>query len=54
MARPYDVVVFGATGFTGSLVVEYLAQAYAGKPLSWALAGRNKDRLQVRAHQNNK
>jgi len=46
MARPYDVVVFGATGFTGSLVVEYLAQAYAGKPLSWALAGRNKDRLQ--------
>jgi short subunit dehydrogenase-like uncharacterized protein len=42
MDRPYDIVLFGATGFTGALTAEYLA---AREPRSWALAGRNPDRL---------
>jgi short subunit dehydrogenase-like uncharacterized protein len=48
--RPFDVVVFGATGFTGRLVAEYLNASYgAGGALAWAMAGRNLDKLaQVR------
>ncbi len=42
--RPHDIVVFGATGFTGALTAEHLARnAPAG--MSWALAGRNMDKL---------
>ncbi len=44
--RPYDVVVWGATGFTGRLVAEYLAQKYgAGRDLRWAIAGRSREKL---------
>ncbi|MFF5178153.1 saccharopine dehydrogenase family protein [Micromonospora sp. NPDC000316] len=42
--RTYDVVLFGATGFTGGLTAEYLAR-HAPAGLRWALAGRNRDRL---------
>jgi hypothetical protein len=28
--RPYDIVVWGATGFTGKLVSEYLTEQYTG------------------------
>lgn len=42
--RTYDLVLFGATGFTGSLTAEYLAQ-HAPPGLRWALAGRNPDKL---------
>jgi short subunit dehydrogenase-like uncharacterized protein len=46
-ARPYDVVLFGATGFTGKLVAEYLAkQARAGR-VKWAIAGRSRDKLEA-------
>lgn len=46
--REYDVVVFGATGFTGELTAAYLAE-HAPSDLRWALAGRNLDKLrQVR------
>lgn len=42
----FDVVVYGATGFTGKLVVEYMAQQYpAGSGVSWAMAGRSSDKL---------
>ncbi len=44
--RTYDVVVYGATGFTGRLVAEYLAEAYGFDRLKWALAGRNADKLE--------
>ncbi len=48
-SRPLDVIVWGATGFTGQLVVEYLA-ANAPKDLRWAIGGRSKDKLEgVRA-----
>lgn len=45
--RPYDIVVCGATGFTGRLVIEYLVRNYAqGAALRWAAAGRNAAKLQ--------
>lgn len=48
-SRRFDVVVFGATGFTGGLVAEYLAGRSGGTPIRWGLAGRNADKLaQVR------
>ncbi len=47
--RPFDIVLFGASGFTGRLVAEYLAN-HAPRALRWALAGRNESKLEgVRA-----
>lgn len=51
--RTYDVIVFGATGFTGRLVAEYLARKRqdasasdaAERHLRWAIAGRSSARL---------
>jgi len=43
-ARDIDIVIYGATGFTGRLVAEYMA-ARQGHGLRWALAGRSIDRL---------
>ncbi|MFT3924883.1 MAG: saccharopine dehydrogenase NADP-binding domain-containing protein [Myxococcales bacterium] len=51
--RKYDVVLFGATGFTGGLTAEYLARVQAATPFSWAIAGRNRQKLeevQARVH----
>jgi short subunit dehydrogenase-like uncharacterized protein len=47
MSSPkFDIVVYGATGFTGQLVAEYLATHYKGDAsLKWAMAGRSKDKL---------
>ncbi|MFC9292173.1 saccharopine dehydrogenase family protein, partial [Streptomyces sp. NPDC057052] len=42
--RPYDIVLFGATGFVGTLTAEYLA-AHAPEDLRWAIAGRDEERL---------
>ena len=45
--RPFDIVVVGASGFTGQLVVDYLAEKYpVGAPLRWAVAGRNREKLE--------
>ena len=42
----FDIVVYGATGFTGQLVAEYLAAHYTGKDdPKWAMAGRSKEKL---------
>jgi short subunit dehydrogenase-like uncharacterized protein len=43
--RPYDLVVWGATGVAGRLVSEYLTERYAPDTLSLALGGRSPDRL---------
>jgi short subunit dehydrogenase-like uncharacterized protein len=43
--REFDVVVWGATGFTGKLVVEYLASRRTSDGLRWAIAGRSADKL---------
>ncbi len=47
-SRTYEVVVFGATGFTGRLVAEYLLQTYGvGGELRWAVAGRDQGKLEA-------
>lgn len=43
--RAYDVMIFGATGFTGGKVAEYLAR-HAPPGLSWAIAGRSRQKLE--------
>lgn len=43
--RPYDIVVYGATGFTGRLVAEYLARHYGQEGPRWAMAGRSAAKL---------
>jgi short subunit dehydrogenase-like uncharacterized protein len=48
--RDFDIVLFGATGFTGQLTADYLARN-APPGLRWALAGRNQGKLEaVRDH----
>jgi short subunit dehydrogenase-like uncharacterized protein len=43
--REYEVVLFGATGFTGKLIAEYLAR-HGGPELRWAIAGRDRGKLE--------
>ena len=43
--RKYDIVLFGATGFTGELTAQYLA-SQGDSNLTWAIAGRNRARLE--------
>ena len=43
----YDFVIYGATGFTGKLVVEYAIKQYSNNnEVSWAIAGRNNEKLE--------
>ncbi len=45
--RPFDVIVWGATGFTGRLVAEYFLRTYGiGQTVRWAIGGRSKDKLE--------
>ena len=50
MDRDFDIVVYGATGYTGRLVADYLARVSKGDDAPrWAIAGRSVDKLrQVR------
>ncbi|MBV9716322.1 MAG: saccharopine dehydrogenase NADP-binding domain-containing protein [Solirubrobacterales bacterium] len=43
--RTLDVVLFGATGFTGALTAEYLAE-HAPARTRWGIAGRNREKLE--------
>ncbi|CAB9530072.1 Trans-acting enoyl reductase [Seminavis robusta] len=43
--RPYDLIIYGATGFTGQLAAEYVQKHYP--TLKFALAGRNRSKLEV-------
>jgi short subunit dehydrogenase-like uncharacterized protein len=46
--RELDIIVYGATGYTGKLVAEYFNARYgANGEVSWAIAGRNLDKLQA-------
>ena len=48
MAKEFDIVVYGATGFTGSLIYEYLVTNYANNSIiRLALAGRNENKLKI-------
>ena len=46
MDREYDIIVWGATGFTGRLVVDYMAEQQANSNLKWAVGARNPQKLQ--------
>lgn len=45
--RPFDIVVFGATGFTGKLTAEYLVTIENADKLKLAIAGRNSSKLEA-------
>jgi short subunit dehydrogenase-like uncharacterized protein len=38
--RDFDLIVYGATGYTGRLIAEYLATSFRDDAPSWAIAGR--------------
>jgi len=43
----FDIIVYGASGFTGRLVAEYIAKRNsAGAEISWAMAGRSEKKLE--------
>ena len=44
----FDVVIYGATGFTGRLVAEYMNETYGvGNDVAWAMAGRSLEKLKT-------
>ncbi len=45
--RKFDIILFGATGFTGKLVAEYLAEHAVDQRVTWAIAGRSKPKLEA-------
>ena len=46
--RDIGILVYGATGYTGRLVVDYLNRQYGfDGDVSWAMAGRNLDKLNL-------
>lgn len=49
MSRPFDIVVYGATGFTGKRVAKYLVESQ--KSLKIALSGRNEEKLSLLANE---
>ena len=44
--KQFDIIIWGATSFTGKLVVEYLFKKFASSKIKWAIAGRNKEKLE--------
>jgi len=46
-AKPFDVIVFGATGYTGRQAVVAMVHRSATQSLRWAVAGRNADKLKA-------
>jgi len=47
MGSKHDVIVYGATGFTGGLVAQYLSTERRLAPERWALAGRDMNKLEA-------
>jgi short subunit dehydrogenase-like uncharacterized protein len=47
MATEFDIIIYGATGYTGRLVAEHFLREYAGKDgaPTWAMAGRSQEKL---------
>lgn len=48
-SRPYHIIIFGASGFTGQFVIEEVARTVAEGPkgnLTWAVAGRSRQKLE--------
>ena len=47
MNKKYDIIVFGASGFTGQLICDYLSSHKNTKNMNWAIAGRNQKKLDI-------
>lgn len=47
LKRKYDIIVFGASGFTGQFVVKEMIHFSQIYNLTWAIAGRNSKKLQT-------
>lgn len=45
--RPYDVVLYGASGFVGQQTVQYFANHASPEGVRWAMAGRNRQKLEA-------
>ena len=45
--RPYDVVLYGASGFVGKQTVRYFATHATLEGVRWAIAGRNRQKLET-------
>lgn len=45
--RSYDVVLYGASGFVGKQTVQYFARHASASPVRWAIAGRNRQKLEA-------
>lgn len=50
--KQFDIIVYGATSFVGQIMLEYLAD-YQGEPITWAIAGRNEQKLLDAKQDNN-
>jgi len=44
--RAHDLVIYGASGFTGRLASLYIARTYGSRKFKWAIAGRRRDALE--------
>jgi len=44
--KKFDIIIWGASSFTGQLVTEYLFNKYGSSKIKWAIAGRNLDKLE--------
>ena len=44
--KQFDIIIWGASSFTGQLVTEYLFNKYGSSKIKWAIAGRNLDKLE--------
>ena len=43
--KTLDLIIWGATGFTGQLVSQYINNTYSNTNLKWGIAGRNKEKI---------
>ena len=43
--KKFDLIIWGATGYTGKLVCEYIFKNYKNTNLKWALGGRYKSKI---------
>ena len=44
-SKKLDLIIFGATGFTGKLVSQYINKTYSTTDLKWGIAGRNEEKI---------
>lgn len=47
MSKKYDLVLFGATGFTGQIIAAYLSEHAGKEGITWAISGRDVSKLQT-------